>query len=275
MIKVYYPHGGKHFLLHWWSYNERGNIILNTNESSLQFVAEKVFQEHTDAEIKAYWEIDIVAPSEQMQQAAAKEKHRDEINLFHTILIAQLRDLLEAKETLPSLFQVCTSYEVEEEDNEPSEWGRERHYGCKNCSETICCSLSKEELHAKYYQAWREKFPTHFSSYINPKSVVSRADLAKDGEELFYADTSSFGHHGQGVELKQFDPEYPCYTDNLFWFRKVKELDHSSFSSALEKKQKLWADERAALEAATTAACKKSERKTIEKVLAIFQGEQQ
>jgi hypothetical protein len=278
MIKVYYPHGGKHFLLHWSSYDERGHVILARTETGVQQVAERLFQKHWDAEIIGYWEIDIVSPSEKMQQENKEADHQSEVYDLHFEIIDWMRDLVEVGETLPSIFSICSSYELEEEDkegvDEEDEWAFQRHYLCKNCSSTIKSSLSKEELFAKYHQAWREQFP--IEQYINPKLVISRAESARDGEALFYADISSFGNHGQGVELQKFDPESPSYKDNLFWFHQVRELDHSSFSAVLLQKQKARKEEQEKGWAENEAAYEMIEREQIKKVLAIFQeGEEQ
>jgi uncharacterized protein YqcC (DUF446 family) len=274
MIKVYYPHGGKHFLLHWSSYDERGNVILARTEKGVQQVADQLFQEHWDAEIQGYWEIDIVAPSDKMQQEAKEADHQSAVYYLHFEIIDRMRDLVEAGKTLPSPFSVCTSYELEEEDDERDEWGAARHYGCKNCHSTIKSSLSKEELHAKYNRAWRKQFPNE--PYIDPKLVVSRAKPVLDGKKLFYADPSSFGDHGQGVVLQEFDPENPCYKDNLFWFHQVRELDHSSFSAVLTQKQQDQKEEREKVWAENKAANNKEEQEKIKKVLAIFQeGEEE
>jgi hypothetical protein len=278
MIKVFYPHGGKHFLLHWSSYDERGHVILARTEKGIQQVADRLFQKHWDAEIKGYWEIDIVSPSEKMQQEDKEANYQSEIYDLYYEIIERMRDLVEAGKTLPSIFSICTSYELEEEDkgvvDEEDEWASQRHYLCKNCSSTIKSSLSKEELYAKYHQAWREQFP--IEQYIDPKLVISRATPVKDGEELFYADISSFGHHGQGVELQKFDPESPSYKDNLFWFHQVRELDHSSFSAVLLQKQKARKEEQEKRWEENEVANEMIDRDQIKKVLAIFQeGEEE
>jgi hypothetical protein len=270
MIKVFYPHGGTHFLLHWSSYDEKGNVILARTEKGIQQVADQVFQKHWDAEIKGYWEIDIVAPSDKMQQDL-----KNDIYDLHFEIIDRLRDLVEAGETLPSIFSICNSYELEEEDKEDVDvedgWAYQRHYLCK---QTIKSSLSKEELYAKYHQAWREQFP--IEQYIDPKLVISRAKPVQDEKELFYADISSFGDHGQGIVLQKFDPENPCYKDNLFWFHRVREMDHSFFSAVLAQKQQDQKEEREKVWAENEAAYEMIEREQIKKVLSIFQeGEEQ
>jgi hypothetical protein len=276
MIKVFYPHGGKHFLLHWSSYDERGNVILAKTERGVQEVAVRLFQQHWHAEIQSFWEIDIVAPSSQMQQQAEEADLQKEISYLHFEIVDRLRDLLEAGETLPAIFQTCTSYELEKQDEEHidknDEYCSKRHYCCKNCHSTIKSSLSKEELFHKYHQAWREQFPE--DTYDDPKLVESKAEPAQeDGKELFYADTSSFGDHGQGVELKQFDPENPVFNNNLFWFYKIKELDHSSLSSLLEQKRNLRKEEEKEEYKKNEALRQKEEQRKREAVLTIFKKE--
>lgn len=279
-LKVYYPHGGPHFLLYWWTYNERGHVILSRTEGGIEPAIMRVSKEHTDAEIRAFMEIDIVAPSKAQCELAAAFALKDRIAAFHHEVIWRLREVIKSKKPLPSQFVLCTKYETDEDDAvNKDEWANETHYSCKNCYETIrLVDMTKEELYAKYHEAWEKLFP--LKRYVDPKRVLSRATPAKDDEELYFAD-AVFGHHCSGIELNPVDRTisladyWPAHLTShlLFLFRKTRDLDAKKFQSILERQQRAREDFRKQTEKARVARQKKEERAQIEAVLSFFGSE--
>lgn len=270
-LRVYYPGGGKLLLLHWWTYDERGHVVLAPTERDLQAIAKRVFDEHTDAEIRAYCEIDVVAPSARLCALAVAHTLRENIESFHLEVLLPMREALSEGKELPAPFARCASYEPYEPEENPSpeheEWLRSTHYGCRNCRETVqLVGMTPAELYARYHAAWRETHPVR--EHNDRKRVVSRAPAALDDEPLWAA-CADFGHHASGIVLGAIDlDEDPSCTINgqpsssrpaalsdrvLFFFRRGVDRDPGIFQAMLdqakvaaEKRQTDWSDEQGA-----------------------------
>lgn len=276
-LPVYYPYGGKRFLLHWWTYNDRGHIILAKNEGRVRDIAIRVFERYSYAEIRDYMKIEVVAPPKLYSVQAEAFALRDRIDNFHVEILCRLREVIEAKKTLPSPFEVCTSYEPEYEQ-ERDEWTDRAHYSCKNCFETIKTpGLTKTQLYAKYSEAWQKLYPPH--DYVDKRLVTSQAEVAKDDEELYFAN-SAFGHHSAGIELNKIerdtiDPKIdyrPSYLSGtaLFFFRKIRDVDSKELQELLDQQQKIAAERTKNQEKSLVAERKKDEQANIEATLAFF-----
>lgn len=277
-LKVYYPHGGKHFLLHWWTYNDRGHIVLAKTEDHVLDIAIRVFEKHPDAEIRDYMEVEIVAPPTLYSTQAEALALRDRIDNFHSEVFYRLREVVEAKKTIPPQFEVCTIYEPEYEQEKEDEWAVRTHYSCKNCFEKIKMpSMNKTQLYEKYSEAWRKSFPR--GKFVDEKLVVSQAETAKDDEELFFAN-AAFGHHSSGIELnkieqKKIDPtlDYrpPYLSGNaIFFFRKIRDVDSKGLQELLDQQKKIIKERENNQEKSRTAKRKKDELVEIEATLAFF-----
>ena len=243
-LRVYYPSGGRLLLLHWWTYNERGHVVLAPTERSLRAAAQRVFDEHSDAEIKAYCEIEVVAPSARMCILAAEHTLRETIDSFHGEVVFRVREAVGAGRALPPQFALCTGYQsVEEQDDETGagqKWAAETHYDCRHCRETIVLvGMTPAQLYARYHAAWRKVHPK--PKHRDPKHVLSRATSARDGEPLWIA-CAQFGHHSSGIALDEVDWEAmklhrtSALSDRvLFFFRRGRDLDPTALQESLDQ----------------------------------------
>ena len=241
-LKVFYPHGGYLVMLHWWTYDERGHLIMAPTIPGVVKTAKTVFAKHDDAEIRDYCAIEVVGPSEEMVREARRFDMREEIDTFHHVMISRVRDLLKAGRPLPPPFEVCKTYrpdapEDDDSDDYKNEWAVESHYGCRDCKDKIrLVGLTPAELHEKFYKAWEAAHPS--PSYSNPKLVPSRARPAVDRAPLWYAE-ASFGDHHAGISLakvdyNEFDSNMrPSFLEDrvLFFFRRGVDLDKTGLEA--------------------------------------------
>lgn len=276
-LKVYYPYGGRHFLLHWWTYNERGHIVLAKTEDHVLDIAIRVFEKHPDAEIKSYLEAEIVGPSKLYGTQAEAFALRDRIENFRVEILCGLHNVLEAGKSLPPQFEACETYEPEDEQ-ERDEWVQRTHYSCKNCFEKIKMpGMTKEQLYEKYSEAWRKAFPR--DRYVDQGLVLSQAEVAKDDEELYFANTA-FGHHSSGIELNKIDHEKidpkidyrPSYLSGnaIFFFRKIRDVDSKGLQELLDQQKKMVEERKEKQEKSRISKREREEQEKIEAVLAFF-----
>jgi len=283
VLRVYYLFGGRTFLLHWWTYDDRGHLVLAPTERGLVAVAKRVFAEHPDAEIRAYCEIDIVGPSKRLQALAADQAMRERVGAFHHEVVSHMRDAVEAGRTLPPIFESCSTYEPGEEEHAADEVFRGMHYGCRHCLQTIrLVGLTPGDLYARYHDAWRVEHPLDHLSRYEVMSSPSRAGLARDDEKLWYA-RAAFGHHSAGIALDEVDVEepdtlsdggYSCLSgDALFFFRRLRDLDASLLQAALDEAKALDEARRAERKATSVAERKREEHKQLDATIAFFTRE--
>jgi hypothetical protein len=273
MIKVYYPHGGKHFLLHWYCYDERGNIFLARREENIKPAVISISEKYPDAEIRGYYEIEIVAPSKFLCTMAELAVLKEERDIFYYEVLSRLRHVIKAGKALPPPFEVCSNYETDEEDEVRNEWDIESHYFCKNCKDTIkLTGTSKEELFEKYGKAWRELYP--WQKYIDPRKVPSQAEIAKDDEkELYFVDASSFGQAGLTLDKIDIPEQYPpahWIDQALFFYRKVREIETTELQTILDQRKKLLEQQQKRKDKESDEKRKKYEAEQIEKTISFF-----
>jgi hypothetical protein len=276
-VRVFYPGGGRRFMLHWWTYDERGHLVLAPTESGLQAVAARVFQKHPDAEIKAFAEIDIVGPSAHHCALAELHDARDRIATFHHELVWRLREAVTAGRDLPAPFAVCTNYEPEEEDEGVGDeaWARETHNGCRHCKERIrLVGLTPSDLYAQYHAAWYAANPSR--AHEDRRLVPSRAPAADNHEPLWYA-SADFGHHSGGVvlhEAKLDEAEVyrpSCLSDRvMFFFRRLRDLDSSAMQKALDDASATRKRRHEARERERVEEHEREERRRIDSTLGFF-----
>lgn len=280
-IRVYYPHGGRRRMLHWWTYNERGHVVLAKSRDGLLGSARRIFAENPDAEIRVYAEIVLVAPSEKLQEYAADQKRRERVSRFHVEVAARLSEVALAGLPLPAPFEVCASFESEYDD-EPNEWARERHSGCKNCLDKIrAVGLTPGDLYARYHAAWALAMAEHghWEDRIDPKFVPSRAEPARDGEPLWCA-VKEFGDHAGGCKLLEVgEPDmigvggygYSFVDDKaLFFFRKCSDLDPAELESMLALEKQAAERAQAERERERVAAYERDKRQSVDAVVRFF-----
>lgn len=272
-LKVYYPHGGHHFLLHWWSYNERGHIILARTQDGIISTAKSVFKKHTDAEIKAYIEIDIVAPSELMHKQAKEAAIQERIDSLYFEVIHRLRFAIASGKNLPKQFAICTKYNPGKHDRGRKESTDTEHYSCKSCSNRIKLArgMTKEKLYNQYNDEWSKAFPV--KQYTNPKHVLSCAEPVQDTKGLYFVE-GCFGHHCTGLVLEKakerdFPPSY--LNDPLFFYHKIRELDSTDIQSMLENQKLMLENFRKTQAEARNLRLEEDKRLDIEKTISVFE----
>ncbi len=280
-LRVYYPSGGKMLLLHWWTYDDRGHVVLSPTEHSLRAAAEHIFDKHPDAEIKAYCEIEVVAPSARMCILAAEHTLRESIDSFHGEVVFRVREAIGAGRALPPQFTLCPGYQpVEEQDDETGasqQWAAERHYDCRHCRETIVLvGMTPAQLYARYHTAWQKVHPKR--EHHDPKHVLSRATPAHDGEPMWIA-CADFGHHSSGVALDDVDLEAmelhrtAALSDRvLFFFRRGRDLDPTALQERLGQAKAETAERRTRYELERRAQRDRETHNDIEATIAFFAG---
>lgn len=273
MIKVYYPYGGFHYMLHWWSYNERGHVVLCKSEGSMLRVANRIFSEHTNAEIKSYQYVEIVAPPLEYNDLYNKFNRSEAISNFNGQIRHRLHDVVKSGRALPPQFSVCGEYSPTEEEYRLAEWAIESHHSCRSCDGGIVSSLTQEQLYDMYADKWEMLFP---KPVRKDERLPSKGRSAGRGEVLHYA-LANFGHHANGIVLSplieaQDLTHRPLYvSDNvLFYYNVVRECDSGPLQSMLNATMDAYKRIRQANDRAFRAWRAAIEREEIEKTVRVF-----
>ena len=233
-FEVYNPSAGRTFMLHWWTEHDRGHVAFASTPQALLDVAKGVFKKEPSAKTKAILEIEFVAPSDRMNEIAAKYDQQDRVeSLFHDFM-SRMTEAASAGLAVPPPFYVCEKYEPEQEAEEDGDWMEDCHYSCINCTSKIrLVGMTKEDLYENFYDDWSATNPreNYSKKKGQPSRVVSNAEKASDSEPLWYA-RANFGHHQGGVELHEVDLT-GCESDRpscliertLFFFRLLDPVD--------------------------------------------------
>lgn len=259
-LPVYNPLGGEHLLLHWYTYDDRGHVVLVPAERlafgsmrtlraerSMLHIARRLMRENSDLELKAYALVELVAPSAQMHALAIKRHRADAVDSFRTEIVFRMREVMEAGQELPAPFGKCAKFDPEYADADADEWTRDRHTGCRHCKDCITSSISPEDLYDRYAAKWRadpsvKPWPVREPAPApRSKRVESRARPAYDGEPLCYA-LAEFGDHAKGVTLNKVDlSEAEDYTPSylgdrvLFFYRVLLDMGTTQLQTFLEE----------------------------------------
>jgi hypothetical protein len=283
-LLVYYPRGGVLQMLYWWTQHERGHLVLAPTEQGTRAIARRVFEEHPDAEIRAYCEIEVVGPPRRLHVLAESHALREAIDMFHREVVSLMRDAVKEGRSLPPPFEVCERYEIDkdEEDDETGsadEWSRSVHYGCKHCMETIrMVGLTPAELWALHHEAW-QKLPFAWkrgTARRDLKRQPHRGPAGVDGEPLWSA-CAEFGDHAAGIALAEVDWEgveqysVSCLTDRLlFFFRRGPELDPGPLQQMLDEEKARWKALREQQEQQRMAEREQEDRQRLDEGLSFF-----
>lgn len=234
-LKVYYPLGGKHFLLNWYTDYDRGHVLLARSEAAIKNAFDRHVLDEVP-EVKAYCEIEIVAPSKKMCREAAERAYHADVDNFMNQVTWRLREVLKKHGALP-FFAPCNKFESETShlhgDGDDAHEDREldEHYDCKNCTEGIrLVGLTKEEFFDRHAERWVLEMDD-FRGYEDPKRLVSLAEQAGDDEVLYMA-LGDYGHHQNGIYLST-EPGWRR-EDVLFYYRLVRDLDKSSYVAQVD-----------------------------------------
>jgi hypothetical protein len=277
VLKVCYPLGGHTFLLHWYTYSDRGHVIMSRTEKGLRAASERVFTENPNAEIKDVFEINVVGPSKKLIKLAERAVADEAVRDFYEAINYRLLEAVKAGRELPAQapFELCSSYEPDEE-GEQSDWAMETHYGCKHCKSGIkLVGATPSTLYEKYYGPWAVKHP-YPARYYERGYVSSRAEPWDDESILWYA-SADFGHHAKGVTLNEVnldeaDGYKPGYFSDrvMFFFVHVRAVDTEPFEKSLAEKAALAKKECAARKEERRREFEQNKQKDNDEILALF-----
>ena len=273
-MKIQFKQIGRKFLLHWYTYEERGHLLLANSQRSLLNVANSLAQKKPWAELKHYLEIDIVPIPDYMHQLSAQHDRREAINRFKIYLTISLQDLIKAKRNLPRQFYLCDNYDPQDlAPTDISDWARETHYQCGACHEGIIFPSTNERLYDTYSRRWYENSLLGSNNPENKyiEKQTQAIQLPEEDPQLYFAEPR-FGHHNDGIDLRKVDIANcddnwrPAFLASpLFFYKEVARLDIEPIQSLFEdhenkrktfknkmeenRKEKYQADEKAKLDA--------------------------
>lgn len=236
-LKVYNPAGGIHFLLQWWTHEEQNHIIVARSESAMQTAFNRICIEEKPDRVKCVLKVELVAPSEKLCQEAAVYSKQQNVKNFMNEMVREIEALSRRGKTIPSQFQICTTYTPSpsylEECEELSEYDREYHMQCCNCySKVILVGYTQESLYDKYSESWYQANPM-WRRREDKRAVYSHARIAKDDEQIWVAGPD-FGHHCGGVQLRNSPSDYP-EGGALFYFSLIQELNIKPWQDQIDE----------------------------------------
>jgi len=234
-LKVYYPHGGRHFIAVWWTHNEQNQIVVAKSLSAIDQTINNLIKENSDFEIKEILEVDIVSPPTKLCDLAKKEIKKRLADEFFQSVTYYIYNMVEDKVEIPEIFKICNKWKptrkYANKKDDPN------HYECSNCFRKISLkNLSIEEFYDKYHSGWNELLKIPIYKDYDDKSCYSRAKNANSKMELWSA-CPHFGHHCKGVQLRLVDQTPDEYIDTnsvLFYFHKIKEIDNSKYQEIVK-----------------------------------------
>lgn len=274
-LKVYYPHGGKHFIAAWWTHDEQHQIIVAKSLSSLEKTLNVAIDRNSDFEVKEILEVEIVAPPEDFCQTKKEKLRKTQVEEF-------FRDVVYSfcyqpfcyqpgiKDLLPEVFRPCSRWKKPYKGSDSSSLTDPKHHNCGNCVDGIKLRLlSKEEFYEKYHEQY-EKTVRFNRTFVDTKALYSKASPAVDLNDLWLVSTE-FGHHSYGARLMRVKEtkNYDMY-EFLFYFYKRNEIDISKYQLLSEK---LKEENKKLQEEASRKSrekYKKEESEKLQKILDIF-----
>jgi hypothetical protein len=227
--KVYYPFGGRHFLLNWRTDYDQGHLLVARTEAQI----EKMFVHILDevSVIQAYCEVEIVAPSPLMCRTAALAAHQQLVENFMNAITWRLRGALRAGGSLPAIFALCDTFVDKDDPERPCNLGNTDHYGCANCYEGVrFIGITKEALYELCGERWQHETGNDLADPIDRRLRVSCARQAENDEVLLTA-VGDYGPHQQGVYLG--DPRFGN-EPVLFFFKHIRDLDRDPYIARVE-----------------------------------------
>jgi hypothetical protein len=236
-LKVYYPYGGRHYLLCWWTHNEQHHLIVAKTHESVEKSFATVLKAHADAEPRDFLQVDIVSPEQKYLDAYAKEQMEREVRTFWGHLMSTVREYREETGKIPSRLKRCTKY-VDKYASENKAKEDEHHWDCENCCEGyLPVEGTFESVYMQYRDTYLELHDRSNSRVIvkappiREKKVKSSAPL-QDTALPLYAITPNFGHHSHGIVMgSEVDVEEMTDTYLLF-YQNPKPADRSTIDAA-------------------------------------------
>lgn len=240
-MKVYNPSSGVFLLLEWWTYYGRSHMILARNEKALTTVAKRAFREEGgEAELRAFLEIEMVAPPTSLCERSAQKLRQQAVALFLSEVSYRLSDLLKAGHPVPAPFVLCTEYKYRHDDEPEEDWPWE-HYECANCENGVRLDkLSPGDFYNQYQARWdtlmSDKIVRQPTAKIELSPSASRGRVAENEVGLWYA-SANFGHHSSGIDLLEVENDEALTREPLFFYLVKRVLDKSELQQLLDKRK--------------------------------------
>lgn len=225
ILKVHYPYGGPHFLLMWHSHNEGNHLIIGRKQATVETTFHRVLQEHSDAVVKNFLHVDIVAPSLAVCEKYADQRRRMDIRIFWDLYTWPIDKYKKKHGSLPPKLKECDNYSSQYDEEETLEQDPE-HSSCKNCcrgSAPIDGTL--ESVYLKHRESFLIK-----RGPLNDHAQIARAAMP-DMDQALYAITTSFGHHREG--LVGHEAKECSASDNYLFFYQHPEVLTSTKCDAM------------------------------------------
>lgn len=225
-LKVYYPLGGKHYLLRWYSHNEGHNIILARNRNSTleAFSSTVLKRKDFDIEVKELLHINIVAPPEEVCKQHAEYLLADDVESFWRTYSSSISLFKKKTGSFPKNIKPCPYLLLAD--------GDEAHYNCPKCFYGISpIKGSLKDIYIANRENWRKKY--RFPSFKDGKNK-SRAQPSNNNDPVWAA-IAKLGHHLSGVVLVEIKPEETCHHNFLFFYQQIETFDVQEFKYILQK----------------------------------------
>jgi len=247
-LHVYLPHGGRRFLLHWWTDSDRGHLVVARSEPSLLLAAKRILTEGDGAlgramglsfvgtySVRGVYEIELVAPPSRLVRDVAALQRAEGINAFLWEVCGRVADAIKIG-PVPG-FKACKRYRPTDgrKPSAASARDRESHFMCGSCRfGVVLDGMTPDVLYDRFHDAWkrevkpREVHVTPIAARGLPLRARSRARQATDDEKVS-AVLCDFTDHGQGAFLTVPDAGDLVRHRSLFFFTTTRTLDDSPF----------------------------------------------
>lgn len=244
-LKVYYPYGGRHFVLRWHTHNTQHSIIIVRNPIQLSQILNRILDKNLDIEIREGYEVNIVAPPVSLCENAMVLANRELVTEFTREVCCYMKyNVLDKGRKMPPLFLHCDSWAPKkhyyidsngteiEHIEDTSENDDPKHYDCANCELRVKLSgITTDKFYDLYHDIWHEHLALSALRMENgnqkpyPKAQYSQALIAPSEEGLMFA-SPEFGNHRQGV---YFDKVARNTHEVLFYFYPLSKIDTTKF----------------------------------------------
>lgn len=261
-LKVFYPFGGEHYLLRWWTHGMQHQLIVAKSKSQAEGMFKSALDNHSDGVAKEFLRVDIVSPTKEQCEEYSEARFKQEVGSWKCNYLWIAKDYYEKYNKLPGKMEFCTNYKSEDVDI--TEADDKTHYDCVNCSEKIrLVSSSFEELYLKDI----EKYSNTWARKPDRRMLKSKAPYP-DTSKPIYAVGQSFGHHCTGILLEAGISAFP--NEALFFYQNPTDVDMSAVNEMVKQEKQAWKKKQAVWEKNRKEEMRQAEQKRFEELLSIF-----
>lgn len=260
-LKVYYPHGGEHFILRWYERSEGNHLIVARSIAHAERAFQSVLHEYWDAAAKEFWKVNIIAPTDAIREQYAKEKLDHEVAVFWSVYSNMARyDYQEEMGSLPPQMKLCPGYKSKYDDDVEN---TDYHYNCQNCSSKVApVDGTFEDVYLKHRDKYLAKHPNH-----QDKRLTDCKALPADPNKTIYTIRPDFGHHHEGIELGEYTLGINAF---FFFYQDPTEVDRSVVDTMVAESQKMIEEEEKKRKGKYTSEKKQRKEEEIKELLEFF-----